>query len=155
MLEKIKQSQIREVKKTTEKYENFLKKHKLKPEETEKRREILEDYDPFSKFKSHSVYLYDTFFFLPPWLFIGLKGGHSYCGKRYYRDYPDLGVFKDQNGRGFDNRASSLIVDCGSYGTLYTDKNLKGAWMRFYTHIVSFDFATYSFNNSFSSARVY
>lgn len=158
MLEKIKQSQIKEVKKTTEKYENFLKQHNLKPEETKKRREILEDYDPFSKFKSHSLYLWDnTFFpfFRFPWLFIVLPGGHSYCGKRYYRDYPDLGIFKDQNGKGFDNRASSLIVDCGSYGTLYTDKDLKGAWMRFYTNVWTLDFATYSFNNSFSSARVY
>lgn len=147
--EEIKQYQIRLVKKNTEKYKNFLEKHNLKPEETEKRKAILEDHNPYFKFKSHSVHLFDGIFFMLPWKNITLKGGHSYCGKRYYLDYPDLGIFN------FDNKAESLIVDCGSYGTLFTDVNLRGAWCKFYTHIPNLDWLNYGFRNSISSVRVY
>ncbi len=153
--EEIKQYQMKEVKRANQKYKKFLERHNLKPGELKKRREILEDHDPHFKFKSHSLYLFDGVMYMPPWVFVVLPGGHSYCGIRYSRAYPNLGYCKDIFGKGFDNRASSLIIDCASYGKLFTDINYGGAWMYFATHVPTLDFATHSFNNSFSSAIVY
>jgi hypothetical protein len=151
----VREDQIKLVKKTTEKYMEFLKQHNLKPDDFERRREILQEHNPYYKFRDHSLYLFDLPNFQAPWKLIGLRGGDSYCNEHYYIDYPNLGDHKDQYGEGFDNRASALATDCGSYGVLFTDINLEGAHMFFNTYILNLDFVTYSFDNSISSARVY
>lgn len=164
---RIKETQKIEIENATEKYLNFLKEHKLKPEDTKKKREILEDYDPFFKFEGHSLYLFDGINFEPP--VAVFPGGHRYCGVRYPRFYPDLGSF--------ENKASSLIFDCLSKAYLYTEPYYKldannkwvigddgkpmlnldwpGAWELFLINIPNLDFAKHGFGNSVSSALVY
>ncbi len=146
-LEKIKQYQIKQVEKDTKKFTEILEKHNLKPEQIDELEKLSEDYDPHFKQKPRSLYLYDRVW----WggLYIKLRGGHQYCGKRYSIAYPDLGYF------GFDNKASSLKINCSSYGYIYTDKWYKGAYFYFWVNLHDLNFWGWGFGNSISSAIVY
>lgn len=145
--EKIEMYQKKQVEEDTEKYKKFLEKNNLKHDQHEKIIEILEDQDSHFKKPLHSLYLFDGTWWTGA--YIALAGGHQYCYKRYSRAYPDLGYF------GFDNRAESASLSCGSYAYCYTDKWYGGA--RFYVgcNLVNFWFLFSYFGNSVSSAIVY
>ena len=145
--EKIKEYQIKFVNKDTENFKKILKEHNLKPEQIQEVEDILKDYDPHFKQKPRSLYLYDYIWF--GGAVIKLRGGHQYCGKRYALSYPDLGAFK------FDNKANSLILNCGSYAYLYTDKWYGGARLSVYGNLLDLNFFWAHWRNSISSAIVY
>ena len=145
--EKIKQYQIKFVEKDTKNFKKLLEKHNLKPEQIDELEKLSEDYDPHFKQKPRSLYLYGRVWYGGP--YIKLRGGHQYCGKRYKIAYPDLGYF------GFDNKASSAKLNCGSYARLYTDKWYGGASLKIEWNWVDLNFWVWAFGNSVSSAKVW
>ena len=146
-LEKIKKQQVKKVEEATEKYKKFLDKHKLKPDQHDEIQKVLEKHDPHYERPIHSLHLYDYTW----WggATVTLPGGYVYCYVRYPKYYPYLSWF------GFDNRAESAKLTCGSYAYVYTDPYYKGA--RFYIgcNLAIFGFWWSYFGNSVSSAIVY
>ena len=145
--EKIKKHQIKEVEEATEKYKKFLEKHKLKPEQHDEIQKVLENHDPHFERPTHSLYLHDYRW----WggAAIALKGGYTYCYARYPKYYPNLGWF------GFDNRAESASLSCGSYAWLYSDSYYGGSQFLVLCNLGFFGFFWNCFGNSASSAKVY
>lgn len=142
-IEGIKQKQIKNVKATTEKYEKFLKKHNLKPGDTEKIEERLEEeYDPFVG-GSHTISLWD----LPSYLGAGYAFVGDWWAGKYY---PDLSYMN------FDNKASSVrFYTSGpcSFAILFAGKNFTGAKLRVWFNLYSLFWVF--FENRASSLIVY
>lgn len=149
--EKIKQSQVKQVEKATTRYNNFLKKHNLRPDQLKEIREKIEkEYDPFFPPKIHSLHLYDGFNYTGH--HISLKGGYTYCGKGYPRYYPDFRTFN------FNDKASSLILDCRSKAYIYQHITWGGTRLWVDTNLPNLRWAWWwigGFDNKISSAIVY
>ncbi|TKJ23362.1 MAG: hypothetical protein CEE43_04290 [Promethearchaeota archaeon Loki_b32] len=145
--EKINQNLIKEEKKATTRFKNFLKKHNLEPGQHELIREkIKEDFDPYLPPKLNTMYLYEHIFYGGS--FISLKGGYIYCGKNYPKYYPDLRNFN------FNDKTSSVDFNCGSRAYVYEHINFGGnsvwLWGPYYPFLLFV-----GLDNKISSAVVY
>lgn len=145
--EKIKQYQIKLVKKDTDEFMKFLEKHNLKQDQIQEIEDILKDYDPHFKQRPRSCYLYDYIWYGGSVL--KLRSGYQYCGTRYAMAYPDLGVFN------FDNKANSVKFNCNSYAYLYAGKNYEKPYLKLSGNLVDLNWTGSYWRNSISSAIVY
>lgn len=140
-LKELEKKQLKESQKATEKFENFLKKHNLKPNEIDKIEEILEELDPHDEHPIHSLYLFEHTWW---------GGNGKILGGNWWRGNPhsSLGTF--------DNKTSSISKWFSHKAIVYSEEKYGGLSLHVYTHLADLNWVWgTNWNDQISSAIVF